>query len=71
MLSKGHTTVNYKDLDEILFKYYDLKKLLAIKYTNIRRSKEFKILSLRAKVAKELKEKSRRKIKNSESKFIL
>ena len=44
MLSKGHTTVNYKDLDEILFKYYDLKKLLAIKDTNIRRSKEFKIL---------------------------
>ena len=58
MLSKGHTTVNYKDLDEILFKYYDLKKLLAIKDTNIRRSKEFKILSLRAKVAKELKEKN-------------
>ena len=58
MLSKGHTTVNNKDLDEFLFKYYDLKKLLSIKDKNIRRTKEFKILSLRARVAKELKEKN-------------
>jgi pre-60S factor REI1 len=58
MLSKGHTVINEKDLDEFLFKYYDLKKLLAVKDKNIRRSKEFKILSLRARVAKELKEKN-------------
>ena len=58
MLSKGHTTVNNKDLDEFLFKYYDLKKLLSVKDKNIRRTKEFKILSLRARVAKELKEKN-------------
>ena len=58
MLSKGHTVVNNKDLDEFLFKYYDLKKLLSIKDKNKRRSKEFKILILRAKVAKELKEKN-------------
>ena len=58
MLSKGHTIVNNKDLDEFLFKYYDLKKLLSIKDKNKRRSKEFKILILRARVAKELKEKN-------------
>ena len=58
MLSKGHTVINEKDLDEFLFKYYDFKKLLAVKDKNIRRSKEFKILSLRARVAKELKEKN-------------
>ena len=58
MLSKGHTAVNNKDLDEFLFKYYDLKKLLSIKDKNKRRSKEFKILILRARVAKELKEKN-------------
>ena len=58
MLSKGHTVVNNKDLDEFLFKYYDLKKLLSIKDKNRRRSKEFKILILRARVAKELKEKN-------------
>jgi len=58
MLSKGHTIVNNKDLDEFLFKYYDLKKLLSVKDKNIRRTKEFKILSLRARVAKELKEKN-------------
>ena len=58
MLSKGHTVVNNKDLDEFLFKYYDLKKLLSIKDKNKRRSKEFKILILRARVAKELKEKN-------------
>ena len=58
MISKGHTVINEKDLDEFLFKYYDFKKLLAVKDKNIRRSKEFKILSLRARVAKELKEKN-------------
>ena len=58
MLSKGHTIINDKDLDEFLFKYYDLKKLLSVKDKNIRRTKEFKILSLRARVAKELKEKN-------------
>ena len=58
MLSKGHTVVNNKDLDEFLFKYYDLKKLLSIKDKNKRRSKEFKILLLRLRVAKELKEKN-------------
>ena len=58
MLAKSHTSINDKDLDEFLFKYYDLKKLLHIKDKNIRRSREFKILSLRARVAKELKEKN-------------
>jgi pre-60S factor REI1 len=58
MLDKSHTSINEKDLDEFLFKYYDLKKLLSIKDKNIRRLKEFKILSLRARVAKELKEKN-------------
>jgi pre-60S factor REI1 len=58
MLAKSHTSINDKDLDEFLFKYYDLKKLLSIKDKSIRRTKEFKILSLRARVAKELKEKN-------------
>ena len=58
MLSKGHTIVNEKDLDEFLYKYYDIKKLLSIKDKNKRKSKEFKILSLRFKVAKVLKEKN-------------
>lgn len=58
MKAKRHTKINEKDLDEFLFKYYDLKKLLSIKDKNIRRSKEFKILSLRTRVAKELKEKN-------------
>ena len=58
MLSKGHTTVNEKDLEEVLYKYYDFKKLLNIKDKNTRKTKEFKILSLRARVAKELKEKN-------------
>jgi pre-60S factor REI1 len=58
MLAKSHTSINDKDLDEFLFKYYDLKKLLSIKEKSIRRTKEFKILSLRARVAKELKEKN-------------
>ncbi len=58
MLAKSHTSINEKDLDEFLFKYYDLKKLLSTKDKSIRRTKEFKILSLRARVAKELKEKN-------------
>ena len=58
MIAKGHTKINDKDLDEFLFKYYDLKKLLSVKDKNIRRTKEFKILSIRARVAKELKEKN-------------
>ena len=58
MLSKGHTIVNEKDLEEVLYKYYDFKKLLSIKDKHKRRTKEFKILSLRARVAKELKEKN-------------
>ena len=58
MLSKGHTGINDKDLDEFLYKYYDIKKLLSIKDKNKRKSKEFKILSLRAKVAKVLNEKN-------------
>ncbi len=58
MLSKGHTVINDKDLDEFLYKYYDIKKLLSIKDKNKRKSKEFKILSLRAKVAKVLNEKN-------------
>lgn len=58
MLDKGHTVISNRDLDEFLYKYYDLKKLLNIKDKEARRSKEFKILSLRTKVAKELKEKN-------------
>ena len=58
MISKGHTVINDKDLDEFLYKYYDIKKLLSIKDKNKRKSKEFKILSLRAKVAKVLNEKN-------------
>ncbi len=58
MIAKGHTKINDKDLEEFFFKCYDLKKLLSIKDKNIRRSKEFKILSIRARVAKELKEKN-------------
>ena len=58
MLSKGHTIINDKDLDEFLYKYYDVKKLLSIKDKNKRKSKEFKILSLRLKVAKVLNEKN-------------
>ena len=58
MIGKGHTSINEKDLDEFLFKYYDLKKLLGTKDANVRKLKEFKILSLRARVAKELKEKN-------------
>jgi len=58
MLSKGHTIVNDKDLEEVLYKYYDFKKLLNIKDKDKRKTKEFKILSLRARVAKELKEKN-------------
>ena len=58
MLSKGHTVINDKDLDEFLYKYYDIKKLLSINDKNKRKSKEFKILSLRAKVAKVLNEKN-------------
>ena len=58
MLDKNHVVINNQDLDDFLFKYYDLKKLLSVKDKNIRKSKEFKILSLRARVAKELKEKN-------------
>ena len=58
MIDKSHTAINEKDLDEFLFKYYNLKKLLSIKDKSIRRLKEFKIISLRVRVAKELKEKN-------------
>ena len=58
MLAKSHTKINDKDLDEFLFKYYDLKKLLSIKDKDRRRTKEFKLLTVRARVAKELKEKN-------------
>ena len=57
MIDKGHTRINNEDLDEFLFKYYDTKKLLSIKDISLRKMKEFKILSLRLKVAKNLKEK--------------
>jgi hypothetical protein len=58
MIDKNHVKINKKDLDEILFKYYDFKKLLNIKNKNLRKTEEFKILFLRAKVAKKLKEKN-------------
>ena len=58
MLAKSHTKINDKDLDEFLFKYYDLKKLFSIKDKDRRRTKEFKLLTVRARVAKELKEKN-------------
>ena len=57
MLDKNHVSINNNDLDEYLFKYYNYKKLLSIKNINIRKTKEFKIILLRAKVAKRLKEK--------------
>ena len=57
MIDKGHTRINNNDLDEFLFKYYDTKKLLGIKDISLRKLEEFKILSLRLKVAKNLKEK--------------
>ena len=57
MIDKGHTSINHEDLDEFLFKYYDMKKLLKLKDPNFRKMKEFKILSLRVKIAKKLKEK--------------
>jgi hypothetical protein len=58
MIDKNHVKINNKDLDEFLFKYYDFKKLLNIKNINLRKTEEFKILILRAKVAKKLKEKN-------------
>ena len=57
MIDKGHTRINNNDLDDFLFKYYDTKKLLGIKDISLRKMEEFKILSLRLKVAKNLKEK--------------
>ncbi len=57
MIDKGHTSINNEDLDEFLFKYYDMKKLNKIKDPNFRKMKEFKILILRSKIAKKLKEK--------------
>ena len=57
MLDKNHVSINDKDLDEYLYKYYNYKKLLSIKNMNIRKTKEFKIIFLRARVAKRLKEK--------------
>ena len=57
MIDKGHTRINNNDLDDFLFKYYDTKKLLSIKDISLRKMEEFKILSLRLKVAKNLKEK--------------
>ena len=57
MIDKGHTRINNNDLDDFLFKYYDTKKLLGIKDISLRKLEEFKILSLRLKVAKNLKEK--------------
>ena len=57
MLDKNHVSINDNDLDEYLYKYYNYKKLLSIKNMNIRKTKEFKIIFLRAKVAKRLKEK--------------
>ena len=57
MIDKGHTSINHEDLDEFLFKYYDMKKLLKLKDPNFRKMKEFKILILRSKIAKKLKEK--------------
>ena len=56
MIDKCHTRVNNDDLDEFLYKYYDTKKLFSLKDPNWRKMKEFKILSLRTKVAKQLKE---------------
>ena len=52
-----------EDLDEKLYKYYYVKKLLSIKDKNKRMIKEFKILNLRLKVAKKFKEKKNRRRK--------
>lgn len=56
MIDKAHTRINKEDLAEYLYKLYDMKKLLNIKDTNIRKMNEFKILSLRHKVALRIKE---------------
>lgn len=56
MVDKAHTRINNEDLDEYLYKFYDMKKLLALKDTNFRKMKEFKILALRHKVANRIKE---------------
>lgn len=57
MLDKAHTFINYKDLDEFLYKYYDYEKISKIKDKQKKKTKEYKVIILRAKVAKELKEK--------------
>ena len=47
MVDKDHTYVNLEDLEEYLYKYYDKKKLLAIKDRAIRKTKEFQILKIK------------------------
>lgn len=50
MADKQHTATNNEDLEEFLFKYYDKKKILAIKEKDLRRTKEFKILKVKLSV---------------------
>lgn len=65
MIDKAHTRISKEDLDEYLYKFYDMKKLLALKDTNVRKMEEFKVLSLRHKVANRLKE-NKKKIKEED-----
>ena len=51
MIDKNHTSINHEDLDEFLYKYYNMQKLLSLKDTNIRKTREFKILWLRYKIS--------------------
>jgi pre-60S factor REI1 len=60
MFDKQHTAVNEEDLEEFLYKYYDKKKVLAIKEKELRITKEFKILKAKLAVDKKLKKSEKR-----------
>ena len=53
MLDTNHTYVNHEDLEEFLYKYYDKKRLLAIKDNAVRKTKEFQILKAKLKKKEE------------------
>lgn len=61
MIDKGHTRINDSDLDEHLYKFYDKIKLRSLKDPKWTKMREYKILSLRLKVAEKLKEKKKDK----------
>jgi hypothetical protein len=57
MIDKQHTYISLEDLDEHLFRFYSLKKLLAIQDKQRRLSKEFKTLKFRLKLEQRIKAK--------------